>query len=95
MTVLSQEEAQRLLAELPEHLVRLFALQELGGWESVEMVRRYAHLAANHLAPFAEGLRGLNVSDVRNEDAKKSHPVNRKGLHLCKPLICWLRGPAT
>jgi len=28
----------------------LFALQELGGWESPEMVRRYAHLSADHLA---------------------------------------------
>jgi integrase len=54
----------------------LFALQELGGWESAEMVRRYAHLAADHLAPFAEGLRSLNVSDVKNVDTKKSHPVN-------------------
>jgi integrase len=34
----------------------LFALQELGGWESSEMVRRYAHLAADHLAPYAEGI---------------------------------------
>lgn len=34
----------------------LFALQELGGWESAEMVRRYAHLAADHLAPYAEGI---------------------------------------
>ena len=34
----------------------LFALQELGGWESAEMVRRYAHLAADHLAPYAERL---------------------------------------
>jgi hypothetical protein len=25
----------------------LFALQELGGWESSEMVRRYAHLAVD------------------------------------------------
>ena len=32
----------------------LFALQEMGGWESPEMVRRYAHLAADHLAPYAE-----------------------------------------
>ena len=31
----------------------LFALQELGGWESPEMVRRYAHLSACHLAPYA------------------------------------------
>jgi integrase len=34
----------------------LFALQEMGGWQSADMVRRYAHLAADHLAPFAEKL---------------------------------------
>lgn len=34
----------------------LFALQEMGGWESPEMVRRYAHLAADHLSPYAERL---------------------------------------
>ena len=34
----------------------LFALQELGGWQSPGMVRRYAHLAADHLAPYAERL---------------------------------------
>lgn len=34
----------------------LFALQEMGGWESPDMVRRYAHLAADHLAPYAERL---------------------------------------
>ncbi len=34
----------------------LFALQELGGWESPEMVRRYAHLSADHLAPYADSL---------------------------------------
>jgi len=27
--------------------VPLSALQEMGGWESIEMVRRYAHLAPN------------------------------------------------
>lgn len=37
----------------------LFALQELGGWESPEMVRRYAHLAAEHLSPYADQLRPL------------------------------------
>lgn len=31
----------------------LFALQELAGWESERMVRRYAHLAADHLAVYA------------------------------------------
>jgi hypothetical protein len=34
----------------------LFALQEMGGWAGAEMVRRYAHLAADHLAPYAERL---------------------------------------
>ena len=29
----------------------LHVLQELGGWESAEMVRKYAHLACEHLAP--------------------------------------------
>lgn len=39
----------------------LFVLQELGGWESSEMVRRYAHLAADHLAPFADRLSGFRM----------------------------------
>ncbi|MEW8659041.1 MAG: site-specific integrase [Candidatus Thiodiazotropha endolucinida] len=34
----------------------LNVLQELGGWETVEMVRRYAHLAPEHLAVHAERL---------------------------------------
>jgi integrase len=42
----------------------LFALQELGGWESPEMVRRYAHLSADHLAPYAERLCALRSVDV-------------------------------
>jgi hypothetical protein len=31
----------------------LFELQELAGWETEKMVRRYAHLAAEHLAIYA------------------------------------------
>ncbi len=34
----------------------LNVLQELGGWESVDMVRRYAHLAVDHLAEYADRL---------------------------------------
>lgn len=33
--------------------VPLSALQEMGGWECIEMVRRYAHLAPNHLTEHA------------------------------------------
>jgi len=32
----------------------LNVLQEMGGWESAEMVRRYAHLSAEHLLTHAE-----------------------------------------
>jgi len=41
----------------------LHVLQELGGWSSAEMVRRYAHLAPEHLATFASNaLLGGNES---------------------------------
>lgn len=33
--------------------VPLSALQEMGGWESIEMVQRYADLALNHLTAHA------------------------------------------
>jgi integrase len=39
----------------------LHVLQELGAWESAEMVRRYAHLSAEHLAPYADRLCTLRV----------------------------------
>jgi len=43
----------------------LHALQELGGWESVEMVRRYAHMAPDHLAELAERVtdQGTNITN--------------------------------
>jgi integrase len=41
----------------------LYALQEMGGWESPEMVRRYAHLSAEHLAPYADRLQPVRDVD--------------------------------
>lgn len=41
----------------------LHALQELGGWETAEMVRRYAHFASAHLAEHAEKLARPRVVD--------------------------------
>ena len=35
-----------------QHGTPLFALQELGGWETERMVRRYAHLSAEHLVVY-------------------------------------------
>ncbi len=49
--------------------VPLSALQEMGGWESIEMVRRYAHLSPNHLTQHARQIdsifskNGINTSD--------------------------------
>lgn len=34
----------------------LHVLQELGGWECVEMVRKYAHLSSAHLAEYVDRL---------------------------------------
>ncbi|MBC2768601.1 tyrosine-type recombinase/integrase [Pusillimonas minor] len=34
----------------------LFVLKELGGWETLEMVKKYAHMDATHLAPFANAV---------------------------------------
>lgn len=32
----------------------LHVLQELGAWESVEMVRKYAHLSSDHLTQYVD-----------------------------------------
>jgi len=53
----------------------LFALQELGGWESAEMVRRYAHLVADHLAPYAERL--CAAREVENETVARFGTVSK------------------
>ncbi len=39
----------------------LNVLQELGGWESSQMVRRYAHFSADHLSVYAGNLPSLLV----------------------------------
>ena len=53
----------------------LFALQELGGWASAEMVRRYAHLAADHLAPYAERLGTLRAVAIEKRRHKNGTEV--------------------
>ncbi len=49
-------------------------LQELGGWESIEMVRRYAHLSADHLAEYAGNISGPQLvtdTKLRQSEEKK------------------------
>ena len=49
----------------------LFALQELGGRESAEKVRRYAHLAADHLTPYVDRLAPLRAVEAELDGTKK------------------------
>jgi len=58
----------------------LYALQELGGWESPEMVRRYAHLSADHLAPYANQLAMLRKPcDAEKGTNPSQGPEKQKG----------------
>ncbi|CAK9884244.1 MAG: Tyrosine recombinase XerD [Candidatus Erwinia impunctatus] len=54
--------------------VPLSALQEMGGWESIEMVQRYAHLAPNHLTEHARHIDAILKDCVSN----MSHVENNK-----------------
>ncbi len=47
----------------------LHVLQELGGWECVEMVRRYAHFSSAHLAEYVDRLSSLRVVGSNGEGA--------------------------
>jgi hypothetical protein len=70
----------------------LFVLQELGGWESVEMVRRYAHLAADRLAPFADRLSALGVSGSKFTARLRHSPKIEPLGGACNSLILLVAG---
>jgi integrase len=50
----------------------LLALKELGGWETLDMVQRYAHLAPSHLAHHAE-----TVTFWSQQEAETKTPLRR------------------
>ncbi|WP_407661369.1 tyrosine-type recombinase/integrase [Methylomarinum vadi] len=56
----------------------LHVLQELGGWESVEMVRRYAHLSSAHLAEYVDRLSAIRAIDDESIGYDLA-TVNKKG----------------
>jgi integrase len=58
--------------------VPLSVLQEMGGWESFEMVRRYAHLAPNHLSEHARKIDAI----FGNHDTNTTQGENQAGLKL-------------
>jgi len=47
----------------------LFALKELGGWATLEMVQKYAHLSSDHLAQYVDRI-GTNLVQVSSQEAK-------------------------
>lgn len=55
--------------------VPLSVLQEMGGWESIEMVRRYAHLAPNHLTEHARKIDSIFEEDVPNMSHKEKSAI--------------------
>jgi len=63
----------------------LFALQEMGGWESMSMMRRYAHLSAEHLALYADRLDTLRVVENPADGTNLAQAENDKGLHDASP----------
>jgi len=46
--------------------VPISVLQEMGGWESIEMVRRYAHMSPNHLTEHAKQIDSIFNACVPN-----------------------------
>ncbi|WZB62197.1 tyrosine-type recombinase/integrase [Achromobacter xylosoxidans] len=40
-----------------QHGTPLMVLKELGGWETIEMVQKYAHLAPSHVAAHANAVK--------------------------------------
>jgi integrase len=75
---------------LRQNDVPTWVLQELGGWKSETMVRRYAHMSVKHLQPYADQL----IFPVTKADPpfvpekrespshKNGHSGGRPGLHL-------------
>jgi len=53
----------------------LHVLQELGGWASYAMVQRYAHLAAEHLAPWAERLNARSADGTNPAQPPVENPA--------------------
>lgn len=51
--------------------VSLLALKEAGGWETPEMIQRYAHLSAGHLTEHVskiDAIIGRNVTNTAQEE---------------------------
>lgn len=48
----------------------LYVLQELGGWQTVAMVQKYAHLSSEHLTPYAERVTFGFTAQIRHNEVR-------------------------
>jgi integrase len=75
---------------LRQNDVPTWVLQELGGWKSSEMVRRYAHMSVKHLQPYADQLifpgtaadSSKPLESQKVESHKSGHSGGKPTLHL-------------
>ena len=64
----------------------LMVLKELGGWETIEMVQKYAHLNAGHLLQYANHVKvtsKLSFSAVNSDflgEEEKYLDINKKAV---------------
>ena len=63
--------------------VPLAALQEMGGWESIKMVQKYAHLSPEYLQQHAAILDGFSFGKDTNWTHEPNHKTKRKSLNSC------------
>ncbi|WP_406706629.1 site-specific integrase, partial [Sodalis sp.] len=54
----------------------LMVLKELGGWEKLEMVNKYAHLSGEHLSKFSNIVTFLAQEDFSNRTAAKTSLIS-------------------
>jgi hypothetical protein len=60
----------------------------MGGWASQAMVARYAHLAAEHLAPYADRLCALRAVAAESDGTNKASPKNEGLVSLQAVDLC-------
>ncbi len=60
----------------------IHVLQELGGWSEIKMVQRYAHLAPEHLSPFADNICG--VAEIGTFLTTQQKDTKKAALHIVK-----------
>ena len=58
----------------------LYVLKELGGWETLEIVKRYAHLAPEHLKQHAERVSFGATSQIRHKAVTENPRLCAKSL---------------